>query len=223
MITTAKALRPLLAVAVVLALAGAVGCGGSSGVDSSSSTATAAKETTSAAKPSAKGSGGSAQAKAADKGQGQASGQAKPKPSIAQEEEAPGDHSIQEYGAEAEGSEKEAVLAAMHSFLAAMSTGQHARVCAALLAPARAQLVQLAKAQGKGGSCTVILAKFLNPSVAAEAKRAAKGTIGRVRVGEGNALVLFRPQGGKLSYFVMKEEDGAWKATSVALGAPLYP
>jgi hypothetical protein len=216
---TASPLRPLLALLAVLALVGAVGCGG--GSDSSSpSTASGAQETTGAtnASPQAK-----PQAQAAKQGQGSAPATPKPKPSIAQEEEAPGDHSIQEYGSEAAGSEKEDVLTAMHSFLTAMAAGQHAKVCAGLLASARAQLVQLANAQGKGGSCTVTLAKLLNPSVAAEASRAAKGTIGRVRVGEGNALVLFRPQGGKLSYFVMKEEDGAWKATSVALGAPLYP
>jgi hypothetical protein len=200
---------------------GAVGCGGGSDSSSSSTATSTAQETTGAtpASPQAQ-----AKAKTTEQGKGSAAGEkSKPKPSIAQEEEAPGDHSIQEYGAEAEGSEKEAVLAAMHSFLAAMSRGQHAKACAGLLASARAQLVQLAKSQGKGGSCTAILAKLLNPSVAAEARRAAAGTIGRVRVGEGNALVLFRPQGGKLSYFVMKEEGGAWRVTSVALGAPLYP
>jgi hypothetical protein len=213
---------PLLVLAVALAVAGAVGCGG--GSDSSSSNATAAQEATATTKPSAKGSGASAQAKPAAKGQGSAAGgKGKPKPSIAQEEKAPGDHSIQEYGVEAAGSEKEDVLAAMHSFLVAMAAGQEVKVCAGLGASVRVQLGQLAKAQGKGGSCTVILARLLNPAVSAEASRAVNGTIGRVRVGGGNALVLFRPQGGKLSYFVMKEEGGAWKATSMGAGAQLSP
>jgi hypothetical protein len=220
--------RYLSALSALALLAGAVGCGSSSSSSSgegSTATTAPARETTSPQRPS----GAAANPNPANKAQsgsgaGGSGGSAKkPQPSIAAEEAAPGDHSIQEYGAEAQGSEKAAVLAAMRSFIAAMATGDYARLCAALPAANRAQMQQFAKAQHKGGGCAAVLARLLNPAAAVEAKKALGATIAKVRVGKGNAFVLFRPRGGRLSYFVMKEEGGEWRATSLGAGTPLRP
>jgi len=202
----------------VYALAGAVeeGIGAGEGP-----TAATTQQTTTSKPP-----GGAASSKAAKPKPSSGppgSGQSKPRPSIAEEEAAPGDHSIQNYGAEAGGEEKAAVLAAMRSFIAALASSDYARACAALPAANREQMQQFFKAQHHGGSCAAVLAKLLSPAATTEAKKALGATISKVRVGEGNAFVLFRPAGGKLSYFVMKEEGGAWKATSLAAGSPLYP
>jgi hypothetical protein len=68
-----------------------------------------------------------------------------------------------------------------------------------------------------------LLGTLLTSASSSEAKKAAAATVSRVRINDGTAFVLFQPRGGKPSYFVMKEEDGAWKATSISVGAPLHP
>jgi hypothetical protein len=112
----------------------------------------------------------------------------------------------------------------MHSFLHALGAHDYAGVCAGLAASNLKQLAQIRQYQHQGpASCGSQLNTFLTTAAAAEAKAALAGQISKVRIGKGNAFVLFRPQGGKVSYFVMKEEGGAWKATSLAPGTPLYP
>lgn len=144
-------------------------------------------------------------------------------PSIAQEEASAGDQSIQHYGAEAAGGDRKAVVGAMHAYFLALAASDYEAICAGLTASNREQLQQLSKLKHEGSKgCAGSLATVL-PGGAPEAKKAAAATISRVRIGDGNAFVLFRPAGGTLSYFVMKEEDGEWKATSVAAGAPLSP
>ena len=44
-----------------------------------------------------------------------------------------------------------------------------------------------------------------------------------MRIKGTTAFVIFRPAGGPRSYFVMKREKGAWKATSLVPGFPLRP
>lgn len=191
----------VLAAAIVLALATA-GCGGESSSDGGSTSSGAAAD-------SAPGRSGHPS---------EAS-----RPSIAEEEEQAGDQSIQEYGAEAAGGEREAVAAAARSFFGALADSDYAKVCAGLTSANRGQLQQYLKlGGGEVASCAAVLAKILSvPS--SEASKAARATVSRVRIADGNAFILFRPAGGKLSYFVMKDEDGAWKATSIAPGTPLSP
>jgi hypothetical protein len=163
-------------------------------------------------------------AKAPSKAKPHLEGKAKPQPSIAEEEAEPGDHSVQEYGTEAEGTEAEEVVAAMRAFFAALAAAHYDKLCTTIAGSTRAQLEQFSQAAAKvTRRCPALLAKLLAPAAAAEARKAAKATISKVRIGEGNAFVLFRPPGGKLSYFVMKEEDGTWKATGLSAGTPLVP
>jgi hypothetical protein len=112
----------------------------------------------------------------------------------------------------------------MRSFLRAYGARDYAGVCAGLASLNREQLAQFTKSKsGSPHSCPALLAKLLSPTAAPEAKRAAAGAISGVRIGKGTAFVLFRPAGGKPSYFVLKEEDGAWKAIGLAPGTPLHP
>ena len=171
------------------------------------------------------GSSGSGSAKpTTTEGKAAAEGSSKHSPSIASEESQAADHSIQNYGSEASGGEKEAVIEAMRSFLRALAGPNYAEVCAGLTAANRRQLAQFAKIKKEPAKgCASLLPTVLVPGASAEAKKAAAGAISRVRIGGGNAFVLFRPAGGKLSYFVMKEEGGQWKSTSLAAGTPLNP
>jgi hypothetical protein len=195
---------------------GAVGCRGGSDSSSSSTATSTAQETTGAtpASPQAK-----PQAQATKQGQGSA--QAKPKPQSAQPQ-APGDTSIQTFGAKAEGTEEQEVGEAMHSFFAAMATGDYAKVCAGLTAANREQIEQYLKLKHKPGNCATVLAASLSAG-APEAKAAAAGTLNAVRIKGDQALVLFTPKGGVKSYFAMVREGGGWKAVSLSTGTALSP
>ena len=136
-------------------------------------------------------------------------------------ESSPGS-SITGYGTAAGGSARAAVLAAAHSFLTAMASGDHARLCAGLTAVNREQVAAFTKGKHPGG-CAAALKALLVPAAAAEAHKAAAAPVTSVRIKGGTAFVLFRPKGGVPSYFVMKEEGGAWKAIGLAPGTPIDP
>jgi hypothetical protein len=228
--------RLLCTLATLLAAAAltvaAVGCGGG-GSDTSTapSTSASAPPPSQSSQPSE--GNGSKPAKEAGKEREQPSSKAKPggsesgerpQPSIAEEESESADQSIQEFGSEAEGTEAEAVVDTMRSYFRALANRNLQGVCSGLLAANREQLEEFAKAKPGGPEdCVGVLKNLLSPAAAAEAKKTFGATISKVRVGDGHAFVLFRPPGGRVSYFVLEEEDGSWKATSIAPGAPLVP
>ena len=128
-----------------------------------------------------------------------------------------GDNSIESYGSDVQGAEKAAAVSAMHSFDLAVASRDYAGVCSGLSGRIRAGLVQ------PGKTCPELLESILiiRPSVA---RGSANGVVTHVRVGGGNAFVLFRPPGGsQLDYFAMKLEDGKWKALGLTVGTPVNP
>lgn len=130
---------------------------------------------------------------------------------------------ILDYGFAAAPAERSAVSAAAVGFFAALASHNYATVCAGLGAGMRAQLqgfLKLKHVQGNG--CSGVLEKLLvSPRISATAGRAAKAAVSSVRIKGTTAFVLFRPAGGPRSFFVMKREKGAWKATSLVPGIPL--
>jgi hypothetical protein len=133
-----------------------------------------------------------------------------------------GDDSIQTYGSEAEGDEREAVLTAMHAFLTALAEEDYKGVCDGITSANRQSLDAFLKANNEQGSCEAILPRILAGGTS-EATKAANGAIYQVRLEGENAFVLFKPEGGTASYFVMKKEDGEWKSTSISAGTPFNP
>lgn len=221
--------RPFAALAlgaVILALAVA-GCGSGSSSTSTSTTAsgspstTSGSESTTAQTPSPEGSSQQQpQPQQSGRGTGEEFGKNDPY-------SAPkgGDNSIQTYGKEAGGGEEAAVTKAMFAFFRAMAGQNYSKVCEGLSEKTREGVEQFLKVQHKTADCPTFLKTLLgaNPGAAKEAKKAAEGSVGHVRIGEGNAFILFTPAGGKPSYFVMKEENGEWKATGLNTGTPLNP
>lgn len=129
------------------------------------------------------------------------------------------DHSVQEYGSKASGTQADAPVAAMRSFFRAMSGGDYAGVCAGLAA---ANVKQLSRFSDRGG-CPAAL-KLLNfKGAKPTARAAAEAAIDSVRIKGDTAFVLFTPKGGRPSFFVMKRESGSWKAISPTPGTPLSP
>ena len=182
--------------AVLALVVGAAGCG-------SGSSGTTGGTTAAAPSPPAK-TGGTPEAPPAN-----------PK------ESSPGS-SITGYGTAAGGADKATVVAAAHSFFTAMASGDHARLCAGLTAVNREQVAAFTKGKHPGG-CAAALKALLVPAAATEARKAADAAVTSVRIKGGTAFVLFRPKGGVPSYFVMKEEGGAWKAIGLAPGTPIDP
>lgn len=225
-------LRLLAIPALVVALTFSAGCGSGSSSTSTSTGATgeatgasSGTTTSGAATPGSTttttGSGGS---QGGQGGSGSSRKSGKESHSIEEEEAESGDQSIQEYGSEASGGEEEAIVATMRSFFRALAARDFTKVCAGLTSANREQLQQYAKLKHEGSAtCASLLKTLLSPAGFGEARKAATATVSRVRVGEGNAFVLFRPAGGKVSYFVLKEEDGKWKSTSISAGSPLVP
>jgi hypothetical protein len=136
--------------------------------------------------------------------------------------EAAGDNSIEGYGGAAQGSDKEAVSAAVDGFLAAMASGDYATVCTDLIAANREGLEAFGE-KGGASDCAATLKQLLSPAAAGEAKAAAAAPITSVRIKGDTAFAIFTPRGGQPSYVVMKQEGGSWKAISVAPGTPLEP
>jgi hypothetical protein len=129
------------------------------------------------------------------------------------------DHSVQEYGAKASGEQASAPVAAMRSFFRAMSTGEHAGICAGLAAANVKELSRFSKQGGCPAALKLLNLKDAEPA----AKAAARAPVQSVRIKGDTAFVLFTPKGGKPSFFVMKREGGAWKSISPAPGTPLQP
>jgi hypothetical protein len=132
------------------------------------------------------------------------------------------DNSIQEFGEEQTGEVKSAVTEAMFAFFRAMASSDYAAICSGLTSANVEQLETFLKLKDKPGNCETVLEEIL-VAPSSEARKAANGVVYQVREEDGNAFVLFVPEGGVASYFVMKDEDGAWKATSVTTGTPLRP
>jgi len=134
-----------------------------------------------------------------------------------------GDNSVQEFGAEADASQRDAAATALHNFLDARAEGNWAAACDYMAKSVVESFEKLA-AQAKqidGTSCAGILETLTNPaakkSMKAEAKKA---DVGSLRVEGDRAFVIYTGLGGTILAMPMADEDGDWKVASLA-GTPL--
>lgn len=104
-----------------------------------------------------------------------------------------------------------------------MAASDYAKLCAGLSAANRKGLEAFGKAKHEKLACPALLKKLIGTRGAPEARKAAAGKLIAVRVKGPTAFVIYQPKGGAPSYFVLKREGGAWRAISLAPGAPLNP
>jgi hypothetical protein len=130
--------------------------------------------------------------------------------------EAGGEKSIEEFGHEASGSEREALLASFRGYLGAVAGRDYAAACTHLTKSVHASLEQLAATRLKAKGCPAILPKLLAPTAPAIAGEQQRGRIDKVRVNGARAFVVFHAPGAKLFQMTMLREGGGWKATTVA-------
>ncbi|HMJ73817.1 MAG TPA: hypothetical protein VK471_10690 [Solirubrobacterales bacterium] len=127
-----------------------------------------------------------------------------------------GEASIEEFGAEATGSEKEAILSAFEGYLNALAEEDYRTACSYLSATVQGSLSRLTSESPRAMGCTAILPKLLAPTVAALASALASGQVTKVRVEGGRAFVVFHAPGAELYQQTMVREGEEWKAVTVA-------
>jgi hypothetical protein len=137
-------------------------------------------------------------------------------PPTSEEAHKGGEASIEEFGSEAGGSDREAILAVFTDYMNAVADKDYATACSHLSAIVQSSLEQLAGKALKAKGCTAILPKLLAPTAPQIAREQANGKITKVRVEGDRAFVVFKAPGAKLFQQTMVREDGAWKASTVA-------
>lgn len=132
-----------------------------------------------------------------------------------------GEGSIEDFGSEARGSRRAALLGAFHAYLNALAAQRYRTACAYLASRVRGSLSQLSAPGSAGRSCPPTLSRLFSPSAAVVAHSQASGKIATVRVRGDLAFVVFHAPGANL-YQLSFVKDSGWKA-SVATPSILVP
>lgn len=213
--------KPVVVLCVAVLLSVAAGCGDGEPDTADTTAATEAGATQGSAKLDSGGTQDSGPSGTQAGGRGSGSNESNAGAQGGPPAGSGGDDSIQTYGSEASDEEKSEIVTAMRSFLNALADSDYEGVCAGTTEESRKALEQLGGAQDPAGkSCPTVLESVLI-SRAEETRNSAEATVTSVRVGDGNAFVIFDPSGEPTRFFTMKEEDGEWKAANISAGTPL--
>jgi hypothetical protein len=138
--------------------------------------------------------------------------------SSATSEKAPqnAEESIEGYGEEASGSDREALLSAFHEYFGSLADGEDTKACAFLSSRVQESLQILAAKAKKHFTCAELLEALLSPDAKQIAKGQAEGKIEKVRIKDDTAFIVFHAPGAKLFQMTMAKEDGEWKATTLS-------
>jgi hypothetical protein len=133
-----------------------------------------------------------------------------------------GERSIETYGSEAAGAERDAVAGAMHAYFDSVAREEYGPACSYLATQVQRSLEQFASKALRRKGCAAILPKLLSPTAPAVAREQANGKVTRVRVKGEQAFVVYHAPGAKLYMMTMVREGGEWKA-ALAIGSVLVP
>jgi hypothetical protein len=212
--------RKTVAAAAALALlVAAGGCGGSS--DSSSSTATAPSSQQPAPEQPQQGkqrSGRESEKAQPKRTQQQPQGKAG---GTAEFRVPGGDNSIQEFGAEASGTELEEAGAALHGFLDARVAGEWAKACTYLTKPTIESFEQLAaRSKQKLHGCGAIMGALTEGLPQGNLEEAAQAEVGALRFEGDRGFLLYHGAADTDYAIPVAKEGGAWKVGALG-GTPL--
>ena len=215
-----------LALALVVLLAAAFSACGGDDSDSSSAASTApapeknsggdATEPDQSGKPDGGGeeeSGSGGSDSAADSG-GSSSGEGS-----ASFRSPGGDNSIQDFGKEADSSEREDAAAALRAFLQARAKGDWATQCDNLAKAAIAPLEELIarSSQIKGKGCAAALEALTGGAPAStRASPLTSAGVASLRFEGDRGFALFHGAGGSDYFVPMAKEDGEWKVGAIS-------
>jgi hypothetical protein len=134
-----------------------------------------------------------------------------------------GDNSIQEFGNEADDSERDAAAEALHNFLDARAEEAWAAACSYMskqIADSLEKLAARAK-QIDDKSCGGVLEKLTNPAASQALKaEAAAADVGSLRTDGERSFILYTGTEGTVLAMPMEDEGGDWKVASLA-GTPI--
>jgi hypothetical protein len=130
-----------------------------------------------------------------------------------------GDNSIQEYGAEAGGSELDEASSALHGFLDARAARDWEKACTYVAASVTGSLQELA-GKGKGNGCGAILGALSRGIPQSALEEAAEADVGAMRVEGDRSFLLYRGARNTNFAIPMTKEGNAWKVAALA-GTPL--
>jgi hypothetical protein len=132
-----------------------------------------------------------------------------------------GDNSIQEYGAEASGSEFEQAATTLHNFLDARAEGNWAATCSYMSQDSIKSFEALATHTKGSKGCPEILGTLINPDAMGEMRtEAAQVDVVSLRVEGKQAFLIYTGPKGTVIAMGMTPEGGTWKVASLS-GTPL--
>ncbi len=124
--------------------------------------------------------------------------------------------SIEDFGAEAEGRDREELLATFHGYLGAIAAGDEEAACSYLGANVEESLEQLSSQAKKQFTCAQLLEALLSPQADEIAKSQDEGEIRKVRFEGDTAFVVFHAPGARLYQLNLGREDDEWKVASLS-------
>ena len=124
--------------------------------------------------------------------------------------------SIEGFGEEAEGPEREEVEGTFHSYLGAIAEGDEQEACSYLGKTVTETLSELAAKAKKPLSCPELLEALLSPEAAEIAKGQDESKVTKVRIKGDTAFVVFHAPGAGLFQLNLAREGGEWKVTSLS-------
>lgn len=130
-----------------------------------------------------------------------------------------GDNSVQEFGAEAGSAEFAAAANTLHTFLDARAQGHWVKACDYLARDVVISLERLfEQITGAGeASCPVALRRLTDPGSMEDLRaEAAQADVGSVRVGGGQAFVIYRGNGDAVLAISVLKEAGRWKLATLS-------
>lgn len=129
-----------------------------------------------------------------------------------------GDNSVQEFGEEADASEREAAAAALHNFLDARAEDDWAAACEYLSDATAESFARLAaRAEFEDKSCGGVLENLTNPAAKQSLREEAEqADVGSLRMEGERAFVIYTGIRGTILAMPMANEGGAWKVASLA-------
>jgi hypothetical protein len=125
-----------------------------------------------------------------------------------------GEEDVEEFGSEAAGADRDAVLAGQRGYLSAIARSDYEAACARLSKGVKESLEALVRSD-RDVPCEEILSSFLPRPAARVAASQARGEVVRVRFEGRRAIVIFHAPGARLWGLTMRREDGAWRATAL--------
>jgi hypothetical protein len=121
-----------------------------------------------------------------------------------------GEKSIEGFGSEAEGTDRNAILAAEQSYFTAVSSKGYAMACSHLASSVKRSMAELSAGRRRA-NCAAVLPALLAPQAYATMRQQARGAVKRVRIEGNRAFVVFHAPGARLYQMPLVSEDDDWK------------